>query len=37
MTEEMRDTILKLRQGDSGAFRLLFDTYADKALRFASA
>ncbi|HSP47725.1 MAG TPA: RNA polymerase sigma factor [Clostridiaceae bacterium] len=37
MTEEMRDTILKLRQGDSGAFRLLFDAYADKALRFASA
>lgn len=37
MTDEMRDTIIKLRQGDSGAFRFLFDAYADKALRFASA
>lgn len=36
MTEEMRDTIIRLRQGDCGAFRLLFDAYADKALRFAS-
>lgn len=37
MTDEMRDTIIRLRQGDSGAFRFLFDAYADKALRFASA
>jgi RNA polymerase sigma-70 factor (ECF subfamily) len=37
MADEMRDTIQKLRQGDSGAFRLLFDAYADQALRFASA
>lgn len=37
MADEMRDTIMKLRRGNQEAFRLLFDAYADKALRFASA